>query len=239
MPAGGPISCDRRSGRWRTARAEGPPGEAGAPPRRPPSKSRIAASRPQLSCTRRSTRRSSGAPCSTRSQARTAAPAITRSRRETGSRVAMIAAAAATSTSAIERHDREPAVSDAAEADDGRGRSCRARSATASDACRRSATAARRSWRRPSRRPRSSASAPTVAGARRSAGASAKQRNGSSGIRKRGPGRPAAERERDGMPRRVPDELDERRARRSTRPPSGARGARAGRTRRDLPRRPV
>ena len=33
-----------------------------------------------------------------------------------------------------------------------------------------------------------SASAPTVAGARRSAGASAKQRNGSSGIRNRGPG---------------------------------------------------
>src|SRR5581483_2803088 len=57
-----------------------------------------AASVPQLSCTSRSTRSSSGAPCSTTIHAATAASAVTRSRRTSGRRVAAIAAAVATTT---------------------------------------------------------------------------------------------------------------------------------------------
>ena len=121
MPAGGPISCDRRSEPWRTAGAAGPRAGAGARPRRPPRRAPIAARRPQLSCTRRSTRRSSGAPCSTRIHARTAAPAISRSRRETGSGVASDRGGYGDEHERVERQDREPAVPDAAEADDGRG----------------------------------------------------------------------------------------------------------------------
>ena len=86
---------------------------------------------------------------------RRAAPAIARSRRETGNRVASSAAAAPRrATKRVERHDREPAVPDAAEADDRRGEVAVPDPRRASAACRRSAATARRSSRRPSPRPR-------------------------------------------------------------------------------------
>ena len=83
------------------------------------------------------------------------------------------------------------------------------------------------------------ASAPTVAGARRSAGASAKQRNGSSGMRKRGPGHPAAERELDRMSRRVPDELDDDERARSAPPRAEPAPPEQHAARRRRPRRPA
>ena len=54
-----------------------------------------------------------------------------------------------------------------------------------------------------------SASAPTVAGRRRSVGASAKQRNGRSGIRNRGPGDQPPIAKRRGVACGVPEELDD------------------------------